>query len=267
MVPHGILFRSCGVILNQNMQTQSQQAGILTRNLEQGLPVWKRVLDVSIIFLISPIVVLVAGVVALTISLGSKGPIIFRQRRIGYLGRPFTCLKFRTMHVGAETTSHQGHTATLIKSESPMTKLDAGNDPRVIPFGRILRATGLDELPQLVNVLRGEMSLVGPRPCIPYEYEMYEPWQRRRFDAAPGLTGLWQVSGKNRTTFNQMISLDIEYSQRLNLWLDLKIMLKTVPALAVQCYDQRVNSARRRASKQIVATPPAVAKPVSPIHV
>ena len=109
-----------------------------------------------------------------------------------------------------------------------------------------MRATGLDELPQLINVLRGEMSLVGPRPCIPYEYELYEPWQRRRFDAVPGLTGLWQVSGKNRTTFDQMIQLDIEYSERLSLWLDLKIILKTFPALWQQCLDLACAKAQAR---------------------
>ena len=120
-----------------------------------------------------------------------------------------------------------------------MTKLDSRRDPRLIPFGAALRATGLDELPQLINVLRGEMSIVGPRPCIPYEYELYEPWQRQRFNAVPGLTGLWQVSGKNRTTFTEMIRLDIEYSQRQSVGLDLKIVLKTLPALWQQCLDNR----------------------------
>jgi lipopolysaccharide/colanic/teichoic acid biosynthesis glycosyltransferase len=134
----------------------------------------------------------------------------------------------------------------------------------LIPFGAKLRAMGLDELPQLINVLRGEMSLVGPRPCIPYEYEMYEAWQRRRFDAAPGLTGLWQVSGKNRTTFSQMIHLDIEYSQRANLWLDLKIILKTVPALITQCCEQRASSIKRNETS---AAPSAGAKPARPIPV
>jgi lipopolysaccharide/colanic/teichoic acid biosynthesis glycosyltransferase len=99
----------------------------------------------------------------------------------------------------------------------------------------------LDELPQVINILRGEMSLVGPRPCIPYEYELYEPWQRGRFGAVPGLTGLWQVSGKNRTTFNQMVWLDIEYARRSSLWLDVKIILKTVPALWRQCLDTRAS--------------------------
>ena len=118
-----------------------------------------------------------------------------------------------------------------------MTKLDAKRDPRLIPLGAILRATGLDELPQILNVLRGDMSLVGPRPCIPYEYELFQPWQRQRTNAVPGLTGLWQVSGKNRTTFNEMIAYDIEYTKRRSLWLDLKIIARTLPALWEQCMD------------------------------
>jgi lipopolysaccharide/colanic/teichoic acid biosynthesis glycosyltransferase len=143
------------------------------------------------------------------------------------------------MLADAETESHRQHTQRLIKSKAPMVKLDARKDPRLVPLGAVLRATGLDELPQLINVLRGEMSLVGPRPCIPYEYEMYEPWQRRRFSAAPGLTGLWQVSGKNRTTFEQMVQLDIAYAERLSFWLDLKIIFKTLPAVWGQYCDHR----------------------------
>lgn len=229
-----------------------------------GIPTWKRMLDLTAILVCSPLIILIGGVVALVIKLGSPGPVLFRQQRVGYKGRQFTCLKFRSMQVGAETKSHQGHAVQLIKSESPLTKLDAANDPRVIPFGSILRVTGLDELPQMVNVLRGEMSLVGPRPCIPYEYEMYETRQRRRFDAAPGLTGLWQVSGKNRTTFDQMINLDIEYSKRASLWLDIKIMIKTIPALISQYRDQRASSVSLKEDR---SAPAAVAKPVRPIHV
>jgi lipopolysaccharide/colanic/teichoic acid biosynthesis glycosyltransferase len=226
--------------------------------LVTGLPLWKRALDFSIILLLAPALVLLGGVVALVVGCGSRGPIFFRQRRVGYKGREFTCYKFRTMHVGAETDSHRGHTTQLIKSETPMTKLDARRDPRLIPFGSALRATGLDELPQLINVLRGEMSIVGPRPCIPYEYELYEPWQRRRCDAVPGLTGLWQVSGKNRTTFNQMVRLDIEYAQRSSLWLDVTILLKTLPALWKQCSDMR--TAKREESPSSTG---GIAKPVS----
>jgi lipopolysaccharide/colanic/teichoic acid biosynthesis glycosyltransferase len=249
------------------MRTRIQQAVAVTDVApvyDSGIPVWKRVLDLTVIVLFAPALVLVGALVALVIVCGSRGPVLFRQQRVGYRGRKFTCLKFRTMQVGADTKSHQGHTAQLIKSDVPMTKLDACRDPRIIPFGSVLRATGLDELPQMLNVLRGEMSLVGPRPCIPYEYEMYEPWQRRRFDAAPGLTGLWQVSGKNRTTFNQMINLDIEYSERASLGLDLKIMLKTLPALITQCLDQRAAAVNRKEERQ---SPSAVAKPVRPLHV
>ena len=206
------------------------------------LQFWKRALDLSLIVTSAPILLVIGGLIALVIKFGSRGPVIFRQQRVGHKGSLFTCYKFRTMHIGAEINSHRGYTTHLIKSETPMTKLDAVNDPRVIPFGKIIRACGLDELPQLINVLKSEMSLVGPRPCIPYEYEMYETWQKRRFDAFPGLTGLWQVSGKNRTTFNQMINMDIEYSEQSSLLLDIKIISKTIPALMVQCYDQRVRS-------------------------
>lgn len=228
------------------MDARSLEAGRQTI-VRQGsaLPAWKRALDLGLILLLSPLIIPVAGLIALLIKCGSPGPVMFRQLRVGYKGRQFLCYKFRSMKVGAETESHRGYTAHLMKSESPMTKLDAKTDPRIIPLGSILRSTGLDELPQLLNVVRGEMSLVGPRPCIPYEYESYRTWQRRRFDSVPGLTGLWQVSGKNRTTFNQMICLDIQYAEQASPWLDLKILFKTVPALMVQCYDNWV--ARRRA--------------------
>jgi len=202
-----------------------------------GLPFWKRMLDLTIIVMLLPGLLLLGGVVALVLSCGSRGPLLFRQQRVGYRGREFTCYKFRTMRANAETIAHRGHTAQLIKSDAPMTKLDAQRDPRLIPFGAALRAAGLDELPQLLNVLRGEMSIVGPRPCLPYEYDLYEPWQRRRLDAVPGLTGLWQVSGKNRTTFSQMVGLDIQYGEQASLWLDLKIIAMTMPALWRQCLD------------------------------
>ena len=216
-----------------------------------GLPVWKRVLDLALILAVSPALLLLSVGVSLLIVCGSRGSALFRQKRVGYKGRIFTCYKFRTMQVNADTECHRGHACNLITSDAPMTKLDARSDPRLIPFGAALRATGLDELPQILNVIRGEMSIVGPRPCIPYEYEVYEPWQRRRFDAVPGLTGLWQVSGKNRTTFNQMIQLDIEYAHHASLWLDLKIILKTLPALCNQCLD--ITSERRKQPEAVGA--------------
>jgi len=215
-----------------------------------GLPAWKRILDLALIVAVAPGLLILGAGVALMVICGSRGPVFFRQRRVGYKGREFTCFKFRTMRVDAEAAPHRDHFRQLMESEVPMTKLDAKRDPRLVPLGAALRATGLDELPQLINILRGEMSLVGPRPCIPYEYEHYQPWQQRRFDAVPGLTGLWQVSGKNRTTFNEMIRLDIEYSERVSLWLDLKIILKTFPALWEQCLDSRARKRRQSGSSQ-----------------
>ena len=222
-----------------------------------GLPAWKRLLDLFIILALCPGLLLLGAGVALLVICGSRGPVFFRQRRVGYQGREFTCYKFRTMQVDADSRSHCDHFRQLMEAEVPMTKLDARNDPRLIPLGSLLRATGLDELPQIINVLRGEMSFVGPRPCIPYEYERYEPWQRRRFDAVPGLTGLWQVSGKNRITFNEMIRLDIDYSERMSLGFDLKILLKTLPAIWQQCLEAR--ALKRR---QAPASSAGIAKPV-----
>jgi lipopolysaccharide/colanic/teichoic acid biosynthesis glycosyltransferase len=143
------------------------------------------------------------------------------------------------MHVGADTNGHQNYCRDLIRNNAPMTKLDAKGDSRLIPGSRLLRASGLDELPQIINVLRGEMSVVGPRPCLPAEYDSYLPWQRQRCLAMPGLTGLWQVSGKNRTTFEQMVRLDIRYGRTKSWWLDAKIILLTVPALCRQIGDTR----------------------------
>lgn len=189
-------------------------------------------------------------------SLYSRGPLLFTQERVGHRGRRFRIYKFRTMHVCAETASHQNHFAQLVRSNAPMQKMDARGDSRMIPGGWLIRASGLDELPQIINVWRGDMSIVGPRPCIPYEYEQYSSAQRARFNAVPGLTGLWQVSGKNRTTFDQMIALDVEYAARKTFLLDLKIIALTPVALVVQMIDTR--RARRRAAPRPVASAPAV---------
>lgn len=205
-----------------------------------GLPRWKRALDVAAIVMALPLLLPLAIVIGIIIRTVSKGPILFKQERVGYRGSRFMCFKFRTMHCGVETVTHQGHLQQLMDSNAPMTKMDAKGDSRIIPTGRLLRSSGLDELPQLVNVLRGEMSLVGPRPCLSYEAAKYLPWQLERFNAVPGLTGLWQVSGKNRTTFTRMIQFDIEYAQTKSLWLDLKIIFKTPLALAIQMWETRV---------------------------
>ncbi len=186
-----------------------------------------------------PLLLPLALVIAVLIRAVSAGPVLFKQERVGHRGGRFQCYKFRTMFANADTTVHQGHLTHLMSANVPMVKMDAQGDQRVIPFGSLLRSSGLDELPQLINVFRGEMSLVGPRPCLPYEYDHYLPWQKERFNSAPGLTGLWQVSGKNRTTFVEMIRLDIAYARNLNFWLDLKIIFKTIPALAAQMLDHR----------------------------
>ena len=200
---------------------------------------WKRTLDVLLILLALPFLIPLALLTALLIRSVSSGQFLFRQERVGYLGRRFMCFKFRTMFVDADTTMHQGHLHHLMNSNTPMMKMDSRGDPRIIPFGLFLRASGLDELPQLINVLRGEMSLVGPRPCLPYEYYQYLPWQKERFETLPGLTGLWQVSGKNKTTFVEMVVLDIMYAKHKTLRWDLKIMLLTVPALIIQMREAR----------------------------
>jgi lipopolysaccharide/colanic/teichoic acid biosynthesis glycosyltransferase len=186
-----------------------------------------------------PALAAVAAILAAWLSVTSPGPLLFRQRRVGYRGRIFDLYKFRTMHAGAETGSHQAHVTALLRSNRPMQKLDGDADPRVVPGTWILRASGLDELPQVLNMLRGEMSLVGPRPCLPYEYTHYTAAQRRRCDVLPGLTGLWQVSGKNRTTFEAMIALDTEYSRRRSPGLDLRIIALTLPVLVGQVLETR----------------------------
>jgi lipopolysaccharide/colanic/teichoic acid biosynthesis glycosyltransferase len=209
------------------------------------IPLWKRAIDIVgslfAILLLSPLLLLVS----LIIRIVSPGPTLFRQKRVGYLGRVFTMWKFRTMHVNADTTLHRNHLRELIRNGNEMIKLDDGRDPRIIPFGNLLRATGIDELPQLINVLLGDMSLVGPRPCLPYEACEYHPWHMRRFDAIPGLTGLWQVSGKNRTTFTEMMRLDIGYARKRAFLLDAMIVLKTIPAIVVQVADRPSNAHAR----------------------
>jgi lipopolysaccharide/colanic/teichoic acid biosynthesis glycosyltransferase len=212
-----------------------------------NVPTWKRSLDISLILLSLPVLLPLMLVIALFVRCVSAGPVLFRQVRVGQKGRRFRCFKFRTMVVGNNAAVHQGHLNRLMDANVPMQKMDVQGDPRIIPFGLPIRASGLDELPQIFNVLMGDMSLVGPRPCVSYEYDRYLPWQKERFDVLPGLTGLWQVSGKNNTTFEEMMHLDIRYARNSSLWLDLKIIFKTIPALIVQVMETR---ARRKAAGQ-----------------
>jgi exopolysaccharide production protein ExoY len=205
--------------------------------LAAALPKWKRFIDLAMVTLLFPVWLPIMTLIALWVAVTSPGPIFYRQPRIGFKGRRFMLIKFRTMKVNAETHIHEAYLEHLIISDRPMIKLDATGDPRLIPGGKFLRATGLDELPQIFNVLKGEMSLVGPRPCTVGEFERYSPEQRARVNALPGLTGLWQVNGKNRTTFRQMIEMDIFYSRNISLSLDLKIILRTPPAILGQFFE------------------------------
>ncbi len=236
-------------------------AGVSTRRGPRPvapLPVWKRALDLAFCVGALPAFALCTLFAAMLTSVASRGPIFFRQERVGLGGRRFWIYKFRTMHVKAAVGSHQTHFKELMRSGAPMQKLDSSGDARLIPGARLLRAGGLDELPQIINVLRGEMTVVGPRPCIPYEFDHFTPEQQRRCDVVPGLTGLWQVSGKNRTTFDEMIQLDIRYAQTYSIGMDLSIMLRTAPALMTQLLEVRKSRAKAAPAA------PVPAKPVTP---
>lgn len=168
------------------------------------------------------------AVIAVLVKLGSDGPVFFCQSRYGLNGKPFTIWKFRTLKSSASSAQHQLHVTDLLERDAELTKLD-GELP-LVPAGSLLRKYGFDELPQLFNVLRGEMSLVGPRPDV-LPPASYHSWQRDRFMVLPGITGLWQVSGKNHTTFSRMIQLDIAYIRRRSPWFDLLIIVQTIPSL------------------------------------
>jgi lipopolysaccharide/colanic/teichoic acid biosynthesis glycosyltransferase len=196
----------------------------------------KRIIDIagSItgLLVLSPLMLAIAAAVAIT----SPGPVLFRQHRLGRYREHFTCLKFRSMRVDNDSSLHEAYITSLISERAASSNGTNGQptvfkltqDPRVTPIGKFLRRTSLDELPQLLNVLFGQMSLVGPRPPIPYEYERYDLWHRRRLlGVKPGITGLWQVSGRSRVSFPEMVRMDLQYCQRWSLLLDLQILLRT----------------------------------------
>lgn len=200
----------------------------------------KRAMDVtgslSALILCAPLLAAIAAAIKLT----SKGPVIFRQERVGQYGQRFTFLKFRSMYPKNDPRVHQEFVTRLIRGENgassqpgqPQTVFKMTNDPRVTPIGRLLRRTSLDELPQFLNVLMGDMSLVGPRPPIPYEFSTYDIWHKRRLLAVkPGITGLWQVKARSRVGFADMVRLDLKYAQSVSVWLDLKILLNTPRAV------------------------------------
>jgi lipopolysaccharide/colanic/teichoic acid biosynthesis glycosyltransferase len=209
----------------------------------------KRFLDIigssMLLVLCLPILVFIGVAIKLT----SKGPILFRQTRIGQFGQHFTFLKFRSMYTDADSRVHQQYVQEFILQSKngngahEALKQDGffklSQDPRITPVGRFIRTTSLDELPQLLNVLAGTMSLVGPRPPIPYEAEHYDMWHRRRLlEAKPGITGLWQVKGRSRTTFEDMVRLDLQYIDEWSLWTDLKLLLQT-PWTVIKCEGAR----------------------------
>jgi len=180
-------------------------------------------------------------IIALAIKISSKGPVLYRQQRVGQYGQGFTFLKFRSMHPDNDNSVHKEYVTRLISGKASAHKLlnvnsesvyKLTNDTRVTRIGRFLRKTSLDELPQLVNVLKGDMSLVGPRPAIPYELAAYQTWHRRRIlEVKPGITGLWQVSGRNRIKFDEMVRLDLQYAKSWSPWLDIKILIRTPRAV------------------------------------
>jgi lipopolysaccharide/colanic/teichoic acid biosynthesis glycosyltransferase len=200
----------------------------------------KRAIDIVGSALMLAAMAPILGIIAAAIKLSSKGPILFKQERLGRFGKTFNCLKFRTMYADNDPRVHREFVQRFIAgakgaqdnsgTESGVYKIT--NDPRVTPIGRFLRSTSLDEFPQFWNVLRGEMSLVGPRPPLRYEFEVYDYWHRRRvLEVKPGVTGLWQVSGRSRTCFDDMVRLDLQYTQGWSLWLDVKILLATPGAV------------------------------------
>lgn len=200
----------------------------------------KRAIDIFgsglILLILSPVL----AAIALLIKLTSKGPVIFEQERLGEFGKHFKCLKFRTMYVNNDPKIHREYVQNFISGKAEEKEKKNGgpviykitNDPRVTSIGRFLRKTSLDEFPQFWNVVRGDMSLVGPRPPVAYEFEVYDFWHRRRvLEVKPGITGLWQVCGRSRTSFDDMVRLDLQYCQSWSLWLDLRILLATPRAV------------------------------------
>jgi lipopolysaccharide/colanic/teichoic acid biosynthesis glycosyltransferase len=196
----------------------------------------KRVIDISGSLFLLLLCVPLFLIIALAVKLSSKGPVLFKQTRVGQYGNSFTFLKFRSMYVGNDHSVHKEYVTRLISSEAEPEPLKAGgagiykltNDKRITRVGSFLRRTSLDELPQFFNVLRGDMSLVGPRPALPYELAAYQTWHRRRvLEVKPGITGLWQVTGRSRVKFDEMVRLDLRYATSWTPWVDMKILLRT----------------------------------------
>ena len=207
---------------------------------KKRLLIMKRAIDIVGALILCTLCAPLCLLIAIAIKLNSKGPVLFRQQRVGQFGRQFTFLKFRSMYVNNDHTIHKEFVTKMIaneidgtgKKEKLTTVYKLTSDKRITPLGRILRKTSLDELPQFLNVLRGDMSLVGPRPPIPYELAAYQIWHRRRLlEVKPGITGLWQVTGRSRVGFDEMVRLDLKYATTWSPWLDVKILFQTPMAV------------------------------------
>ena len=215
------------------------RVSMAAKNSSQAMPPsrapgLKRGLDLACIGISLPLILPLMVLIACWIRLTSKGPALLRQMRVGRAGLPFELYKFRSMQINSDSDRHESYIRRLVKTDKPMIKLNLLCDSELIAGGCWLRASGLDELPQLLNVLRGEMSLVGPRPCLPAEHALFSPGQLKRFAALPGLTGIWQVYGKNRATFHEMNVMDLHYVRHASLRMDLQIILRTPAALLSQ---------------------------------
>lgn len=214
-----------------------QSAPVRTISIHTGYLKAKRLLDITFTLLIAPFVLLVGIVVALCIKIDSKGPVFFRQKRIGQDGAEFQMLKFRSMYVNSDQKAHREKIIKYMNGQKlnndaagAMSYKDV-HDPRITRVGRFIRKTSLDEIPQFWNVLCGKMSLVGPRPPLPYEVELYSSYERLRLVGKPGLTGTWQVYGRSRVTFQNMVEMDIEYLEQQSILTDIKLVFLTVPVM------------------------------------
>jgi len=197
----------------------------------------KRLIDIvlsfSALILLIPVFILIAAGIKLS---SRQGPVFFKQTRIGLNGKPFNFYKFRSMHMGKSNEKHKEFVQDFIKNKNDSRDKNIRifkitDDPRIFRFGKFIRKTSLDEFPQFYNVLKGDMSLVGPRPCLPYEWECYTDWHRKRLNVLPGCTGLWQAVGRSKVSFEEMVILDLYYISRMSIWLDFKIILNTIPVI------------------------------------
>lgn len=222
--------RANGEHAAEDREAGGSPVGTIDNLLAVGLPWWKRGLDVIVSSLALLLLAPLLAVVALAVRLTSPGPVFFRQLRSGLGGRPFVCLKFRTMVVDAENRKAD----LMARNEQDGPAFKIRNDPRITRLGKFLRQTSIDELPQLWNVLRGEMTLVGPRPLPVAEAEACRGWLRRRQDVTPGLTCIWQVHGRSKVSFIEWVRMDLRYSRSRSLWHDLKLIVQTVPAMLVR---------------------------------